>query len=403
MTARAGTVGSAAALALVLLQAAARAQADDAGEQAQTLILGQAINRFAAKRMPVTFDIPGDRAAGTGPVTLAVVEARYCGALDAGRGRLIAVVRPAGAATATPLLDGPHDCEDKLEDVVQRRPTAGADATAIVEIIAAWVPWQLRFSVGAVASSGDGAAALGAALARAKATGPIETVDTAGIRLATERGAALNLDLALAFLKAGDAVSAMLTPAGRSDGRQRHPPPPDPSGVPAGTDAFAGATFPFGNRVLALFGQDGPLVLELDRQAVEIRGLQISGAEGTATVRGRATPRALRETFALAIDAKGPDLKVAEVRADPELENCGALSAIAALGCRARNAARSSAAATVALGMTNRYRGQLLRSLAVPPPFSFDIGGRPLTLRLTPTLTRSTRAGLVVYSKASLE
>ena len=35
--------------------------------------------------------------------------------------------------------------------------------------------------------------------------------------------------------------------------------------------------------------------------------------------------------------------------------------------------------------MTGRYRGQLLRTLVVPPPFSFEIGGRRMTLRLTPT------------------
>jgi hypothetical protein len=86
----------------------------------------------------------------------------------------------------------------------------------------------------------------------------------------------------------------------------------------------------------------------------------------------------------LAIESAGADLKIAEVRAEAELEDCGA-SSVASLGCKARNAARSTAAAALASGMTARYRGQLLRALAPPPPFSFDLGGRHLTLALTPT------------------
>jgi hypothetical protein len=59
--------------------------------------------------------------------------------------------------------------------------------------------------------------------------------------------------------------------------------------------------------------------------------------------------------------------------------------------------------AAVASGMTNRYRGQLLRTLLPPPPFAFEVGGRRLTLRLTPTRARSTAAGLIVYGRAELE
>src|SRR5258706_37947 len=100
-----------------------------------------------------------------------------------------------------------------LDAVVQRIP-AGMDGVAVVEIVVEWVPWQLRFVLGNVAASGPGAAALGAALARAKAAGPLETFDTNGIRLATERGAALELDLAISFVKAGHAVLGTLTAAG---------------------------------------------------------------------------------------------------------------------------------------------------------------------------------------------
>ena len=44
--------------------------------------------------------------------------------------------------------------------------------------------------------------------------------------------------------------------------------------------------------------------------------------------------------------------------------------------------------------MNAHYRGQPLRTLVVPPAFSFDVGGRRMTLR--PTLLRvSSAAGVV--------
>src|SRR5207237_648466 len=155
--------------------------------------------------------------------------------------------------------------------------------------------------------------------------------------------------------------------------------------------------------LVALFSQDGPLVLESEGQAVEVRALQISGGNGTLTVRGRATPRGIRETIHLAIESTGADLKIAEVRAEPELEDCAAASTLSALGCRARNAARGGAVAALSSGMTAHYRGQLLRALLPPPPFSFDLGGRHLNLRLTPNRARSTAAGLSVCGRAELE
>jgi hypothetical protein len=73
------------------------------------------------------------------------------------------------------------------------------------------------------------------------------------------------------------------------------------------------------------------------------------------------------------------------------------------MGCNIRNAARGPAAAALASAMTQRYRGKLLRTLIVPPPFSFEVGGRRLTLRLTPTRASATAGSLVVQGKADLE
>jgi hypothetical protein len=395
----------AAGLAVVLcLASAPRAGAAEPDERGEALLFGPAVNRFVAKQLPVTFHIRGKRAEGIAPLDVTLSEARYCGAQAAGRGRLIGVVRPGTEPTAGALvLTGAHDCQDKLEDVVRRLPP-GTEATAVVELVADWTPWQLRFSVGDVATIGDAPGTLSGALARAKAAGPLQTVDTAGIHLETGKGASLDLDLAISFVKADDAILMTLTPAGAGgEGRERRPSFLDPAGAPAGTDAVAGALFPLANRVVALFSQDGPLVLEFESQSVEVRALQVSGGNGTLTVRGRATPRSIPETVRLTIEAAGADLKIAEIRAEPELEDCNAAAGVAALGCRARNTARAAAVAGLASGLTNRYKGQLLRALLPPPPFSFDLGGRRLTLRLTPTRARATAAGVSVYGRAELE
>jgi hypothetical protein len=379
--------------------------AEEPAERAEALILGVAVNRFVAKQLPVTFQIRGHRAAGIAPLRVTLSEARYCGALDAGHGRLLGVLRAAGESSPGPtVLTGPHDCRDKPDEIVHRRP-AGAEASAVVEIVAEWIPDQLRFSIGDFATSDDRTGALSAALLRAKAGGPFETIDTTGIRLETRTGASMDLELAISFVKAGDAILATLTPAGPAR-VGREPPPPsflDPGGVSAGTDGIAGALFPLANRVAALFSQDGPLILDFEGQVVEVRALQISGSNGSITVRGRATLGAIQESVRLAIDAAGADLKIAEVRAEPELEDCAAAATLAALSCRAQNTARTAAVAAIASGMTARYRGQLLRVLLAPPPFSFVIGGRKLILRLTPNRARSTGVGLVVYGKADLD
>jgi hypothetical protein len=378
--------------------------AEEPGERAEALLLGATVNRVVAKQLPVTFQLRGHRASGISPLKVTLSEARYCGALDAGHGRLLGVLRPEGESSSGPtVLTEAHDCRDKLDEVVHRLP-AGADAAAVVEIVAESIPGQLRFSIGDFAARGDGTGALSAALLRAKAAGPFETVDTTGVRLETRAGASIDLELAISFVKAGDAILATLTPAGPAGGG-RAPPPSflDPGAAPVETDAITGALFPLANRVAALFSQDGPLILDFEGQVVEVRALQISGGNGSLTVRGRATLGAIQESVRLAIDAAGADLKIAEVRAEPELEDCAAAAALAALSCRARNTARTAAVAAIASGMTARYRDQLLRVLLAPPPFSFVIGGRKLILRLTPNRARSTGLGLVLYGKADLD
>jgi hypothetical protein len=319
----------------------------------------------------------------------------------------VGVLRPAGAAGTLPALDAP-DCHAKLDELAKRlaaAPDAGAPrgAVAVAELVAEWVPWQLRVAIGDVAAAGDDARGLARTLARAKAAGPLATVETSGLRLATERGAALDLDLALTFLKGGDGVAATLTVACPGCAPAPRVPVVDLRGAATDVDGLVGATLRFANRVVALYSAEGPLVLKLDRQEVEIRNLQIAGGEGTLIVRGRATSRAVGESAQLHIDSAGADLRLAEVRADPETEDCRALSGLASMRCNVRNTARGPAASALASAMTAHYRGKPLRTFIAPPPFSFDVGGRRLTLRLAPTRASSTGGSLVVHGKLELE
>jgi hypothetical protein len=377
---------------------------EDAGERAEAVLLGSAINRFVAKQLPTTFAVRGDRAAGIGAEDVTLVDGRYCGAKDPSHGRFVGVLRPVPAGSAAlPALDA-RDCQGKLDDVARRLAGApDAGAVAVAELITEWVPSEVRVSIGDVGAGGEGGRALARTLARAKAAGPLATADTGGLRLETERGSALNLDLALSFLKGDGGVLATLTvacagcvPAPRAPFVTQAAAPPDSDGV-------VGATLRFANRVVALFSEDGPLVLDLDRQTVEIRGIQISGGEGALTVRGRATSRAVSESARISIESAGSDLRLAEVRAEAEMEDCSGLAGAASLRCNVRNTARGPAAAALAAAMTSRYRGRLLRTLVAPPPFSFEVGGRRMTLRLTPTRASASAGNLIVHGKAEVE
>jgi hypothetical protein len=375
-------------------------------ERAEALLFGAAINRFVAKQLPSTFSVRGDRDAGIGAADVTLVDARYCGSTKAGQGRLVGVVRPASSGETVPAAMPPleaRDCHGKLEEVARRLAAAPAvGAVGVVELTVEWVPSEVRVSIGDVAAGGDGAKAIARTLARAKIAGPLATAETGGLKLETERGSSLAFDLALSFLKDGVLATFTVACPGCAVPAPRAPTIVSAS-APADADGIVGANLRLANRVVALFSEDGPLVLEMDRQTVELRNVQIAGGEGTLSVRGRATSRAVAETALVSIESSGADLRLGEMRAEPELENCAAQAGGASMRCNIRNAARGPAAAALAAAMTSRYRGKLLRALIVPPPFSFDVGGRRLTLRLTPTRASATGGSVVVTGKAEVE
>jgi hypothetical protein len=189
------------------------------------------------------------------------------------------------------------------------------------------------------------------------------------------------------------AVALTLTPPSTTAGTGTAP-AADHLTLPEGADATLRINDALANRLLTQATQEGPLVVPIDRQSIELGNLHLTSNDDRATVRARATPRGLGESVGLAVDAAGGDLKVVEVRAQPELEDCAGLSMMSALGCRARNAARSAVANTLAAELTGRTRGQTVRSLAAIPAASITVGAQRLRVRVTPTRLRSTPAGL---------
>ena len=235
--------------------------------------------------------------AGIGAEDVTLVDARFCGARDAGHGRFIGVLRPAGGGSAAlPALDV-ADCRGKLDEVAKRlaaAPDAGAVAAvesdrAVGPVGAARLDWRRR-------RGRRGGRSLARTLARAKAAGPLATVETGGLRLETERGSALSLDLALSFLKGSDGALATLTVACPGCVPAPRAPFVTAAGAPPDSDGVVGATLRFANRVVALFSEDGPLVLGAgspDRRDPQHPNLGRGGDAGGARA---GTSRAVSET-----------------------------------------------------------------------------------------------------------
>ena len=155
----------------------------------------------------------------------------------------------------------------------------------------------------------------------------------------------------------------------------------------------------FANRVVALFSEDGPLVLELDRQSVEIRNIQISGGEGTLSVRGRATSRAVAETALVQIESSG--------RGPAPRRRCAPTPSwrtARAVGRRVHGLQHPQRGPRPGGGGARggddlRYRGKLLRAL-VARRRSRSRWAAADDVRLTPTRASATAGNLVVTGKA---
>jgi hypothetical protein len=397
---RARLLASLVLLALALPLAPAPGHASDGADRADVLISAATTNMTLARLLPQPIEIAGDRAADGGPppppLTVWLMEARYCGAGDGGRGRVLGVVRTRRDAlpVAVPLLDGPGDCRASLEKMARRAAFAALPDAALVELAAAFAPWQVRVSVGSFVTAPAGSVGLAAALTRAQAAPTVRTIRTDAQSLSLPDFPAQTFDVAVRFGKTDGGVTLTLTPPANSAGAGSAAAPGEPLTLSEGADATLRISDALANHLLDQATHNGPLVVPVDRQAIELRSLHVTSQDDRATLRARATPRGLPESVGLAVDAAGGDLKLVEVRAQPELDDCAGLSMMSALGCRARNAARSTAAAALAGELSARTRGRMVRTLGSVPAASMMVGAQRLRVQVTPTRLRATAAGL---------
>lgn len=390
------------------------------GERADAFISATTANRLLARLLPLAFELPAEQplAAVAGadagvvvrpapPFVVWLLEARYCGVAandSAGRARILGVVGATNASLPQPALDGAHGCQTRLDELAKHDAISPLRDVALVELLVATEPAHLRITLGAFAAGASSAAALAAALGRARAAAvPVRTIDTDARVLSFPHLPPQAYDVGVRFLKGQDGVGVLLTPTPSAAGHAPSPAPTESIAVPAGTDAAIRISFALGNRLLAQVTQDGPIAIELQGQTIELGDLRADGADGRLTVRGQATPRGLRESARVAIETAGADLKVAGVRAQAEVEDCAGLSMMAALGCRARNSARQAAAAALASELINRLGGQPLRTLASIPPATLTLGPRRLRVQLIPTRLAATDAGLTAVGTIAVE
>jgi hypothetical protein len=312
-------------------------------------------------------------------VAASITDIRYCGAGPRGVGRFRAVVRAhPGSAPGEPLpapppaAPGSDDCAAPLGDLAERAAAAPASTVTALELEATWRPWELRLAVVRQAGAELPPSAL-----------PALTLSTA--RIATELGPDQRIAFraALSFAADGIEARAVIGDAEMSTGSASAG-----GGGGWGAGAAPGATltaelpFPFANQILTRVSRPTPLSVRVDRDTtIDVADLAAAGNGAGLTVTALATPRTLRQSARLTVDAVGDDLEVLQVRADPVLEDCGTRPFIDRIACSTRNAGRSAAASTLAGALTQRYQRQLVRTLAGPQDLRFDAGGRTVAVR----------------------
>lgn len=363
-------------------------------EPARVRVAAPLIDQLVRGLLPMDLVLPGPVGGGSADGGVAqtsmaavLTELRYCGATDRGAGRFRAVVRWGSlAGGASDLLLGDDGCRQSLADLAKQVPTGAAPddgvGVSVADVEALWRPWELRLIVARSAAPTPPRPGQPRPLGGLESRRELLAITTAGFRIATDAGETLTFHVAPSF--ASDAVEILAVLGDRGSG--------PPSGRPAAGGPMSGsggsganviAELPYGlaNQVLRVLTGTQPLAIPIDRDVVDLQSAAIAGAGGGVTVTGWATPRSIRETARLTVQAGGAELGVIGIRADAQLENCTALGMLAAIGCNTRNAGRNAAAAAFGAALANRYQGQLVRDLAGPQELRFDAGGRRFELR----------------------
>jgi hypothetical protein len=411
-TSHLGRMVAAVALAVALFAAPRPAAGQPAREPARLRFSAALLDELFSRLVPAPLAVPVAAAPDGGSAatseTLTLVELRYCGQGARGAaGRLRAVVRAGGGergaagasraaadAGSARVLEA-AGCTTELDRLARRAAAVLGDAAAVADVEASYRPYELRVAVVRAAAAKRTSPAL-AILSRA--AGPLLSLATAPIVLGGPGGQPLGFRVGVGF--GDEAVELRAVP---DDGGPGPAAGAGGGGVASVASAGSGATVAadlphqLANQILARVSRPGPFVVELDRETVELRDLAISGNGAGVSIIGLGTPRSVRETARMSVDAGGRDLAIESVRAEPELESCSTRPLLDRLACGGRNTARSAAASALAASLTHRYQGQLVRVLAGVQELALDLPGYRLALsgdilRIGPTSTGITIA-----------
>jgi hypothetical protein len=280
------------------------------------------------------------------------------------------------------VLVGEEGCQSSLAGVAEQASPALAEGTLLADLEASWRSWELQLSaVRAVVAGKEGRTRPVPGLLK-----PVQILafSTAGLRIDNGAGPPILLHGKPSFLAGAVEVAVVL-----ADKAPSKPPHAEWGTRAAGLDGPANlaAEIPvaFANQLLRRLTGTQPLVIPANGDEVEVQNVVLSGTGGGEAARlalaGTATPRSLRETLRWNLLATGTPLQLSSVRATAELEDCSALGTMAALGCSARNMARTAAAEAFAQALTQRYQGELVHELASPIDLRFGVAGQRIVLR----------------------
>lgn len=367
-------------------------------EPARVRMAGRLIDDVVRGLLPLDLVLPGatqksaDGGVTESAVGAALTDLRYCGVTDRGAGRFRAVIRmagPSGGGTvpSPSVLTGDEGCRKSLNDLANpATATATADSPGTQDVVVAdveaiWRPWELRLTIIRTSSPSPPKPGPPRPLGGLDGHRDLFTISTSGFRIVTDAGQAIVFHVAPAF--AVDAIElGVILGEGGAVPRASRSAMSGPALVLSG-DATVAADLPyaFANQILRQLTQAEPFPIQVDRDVVDLQNASVSGSSGGMTLTGTATPRSVRESVRLTVQAGGADLRVAAVRSDAQLEDCGGLGVLAAIGCNARNAGRNVAAGAFASAMTQKYQGQLVRALAGTQGLRFELENRRLELR----------------------
>jgi hypothetical protein len=344
----------------------------------------------------------GEPSAQNRPTLASLTELKYCGTNDKGRGRFRALLRLHGLnGPGQPLL-GKSGCESSLAEQAKRLGETGEEAdTVVADVEATWRAWELRLAVvRAEGASRTAKSRLATALEKRR---ELLVIPTADARIETD-GGPLPLYTVPAFLPTAVELAVVLGESGAPTSPEKLALPSRSLSVAGEANSAAEMPLAFANQLLRRLTGAAPLVVSVNGEEVALRNVSLA-AEGAGeslrvALHGTASPASLQATVRWTVTTGGDPLRFQQVQIVPVGEDCAGLGLVGAVGCKARNGALATAAATLAASLTERFAEAPIHQLVSPQTFRFTVAGE--RVRLTADLLRLSCASRALSANGRL-